>query len=152
MVLCHLWRPPAHRRFFETRYAGFSSKLAHCGQCWEPIEEDTDDESVCLSCSAQWKSCIVFASAVSWNLADRNRAWLWTTPWTNSHTAKMLCSIWGIDPWCGCSCIYRKHYRLINLLNYFRCITTFFDHDTSTSRTHFVNFAAFTVSMTFNLA
>jgi len=27
-----------------------------------------------------------------------------------------------------------------------------FDHDTSTSRTHFVNFAAFTVSMTLNLA
>ena len=26
-----------------------------------------------------------------------------------------------------------------------------FDHDTSTSRTHFVNFAAFTVSMTLNI-
>jgi len=27
-----------------------------------------------------------------------------------------------------------------------------FDHDTSTSRTYFANFAAFTVSMTLNLA
>jgi len=27
-----------------------------------------------------------------------------------------------------------------------------FDHDTSTSQTHFVHFAAFTVSMTLNLA
>jgi len=35
--------------------------------------------------------------------------------------------------------------------NYFQCITTYY-HDTSTSWTHFVIFAAFTVSVTLNLA
>ena len=47
-------------------------------------------------------------------------------------------------------CLYRKPKRLVVSLSIMFCGTH--ERDASTSRTHFVNFAAFTASVTLNLA
>jgi len=56
----------------------------------------------------------------------------------------------GVDPWC-CGPYIPKTTRLISCGIIFDVLRPIW-YDTSTSRIHFVNFAAFTVSMTFNLA
>ena len=51
-------------------------------------------------------------------------------------------------------CCRKETAKQIVFISRFESITMYtdrFDHDTSTSRTYFVNFAAFPVSMTLNL-